>query len=102
MKIQFLFFILFYPAFSGELPANWETDWPQLLKSETLQNQYQFFPLVSTVRSCATMSQSGQKIVHIIFTLEMVDLIFQMKKCGWTLTDPAAFEQSDWLNLLMK
>ena len=49
MKIQFIFFTLFYPAFSGELPANWETGWPQFLKSETLQNQYQFFPLVSTV-----------------------------------------------------
>ena len=51
------------PALSGELPANWKTDWPQFLKSETLQNQYQYFPLVSTVRNCATMSPSGREIV---------------------------------------
>ena len=47
MKVQFLFFLLNSLSFGGELPANWQNDWPNFLKTETLQNQQQYFPLVN-------------------------------------------------------
>ena len=46
MKIQFLLFMLTEISFGGELPGNWQQEWPVFLKSEMLRNQHAFFPLV--------------------------------------------------------
>ena len=46
MKIQFFLFILTEITFGGELPGNWQQDWPNFVKSEMLRNKQAFFPLV--------------------------------------------------------
>ena len=48
MKIQFLLFMLTDISVGGELPENWQQEWPNFLKSEMLQNQHAFFPLVKS------------------------------------------------------
>ena len=48
MKIQFLLFMLTDISVGGELPENWQQEWPNFVKSEMLQNQHAFFPLVKS------------------------------------------------------